>query len=59
MQVSDVLPHLVAMGGVPFPIVRSIVQLLMLALQGLTGANQSLMFVFEAVIHPASPGARR
>ena len=42
VQVSNVLPQLVAMDGVCVPIVRAVMQLLMLALQGLTGANQSL-----------------
>ena len=51
VQVRDVLPQLFAMGGMSFPIVRSVVQFLMVALQILTGADQLLMLVFEAVVH--------
>ena len=51
VQVRDVLPQLFAMGGMSFPIVRSVVQFSMVALQILTGADQSLMLVFEAVVH--------
>ena len=51
MQVRDVLPQLVAMGGMSFPIVRSVVQFSMFALQIFTGADQSLMLVFETVVH--------
>ena len=57
VQLSDVLPQLVAMCSMSFQIVRSAVQLLMLALQVLTGANQSLMLVFESVVHTETPGA--
>ena len=50
LQVSDVLPQPVAMGGMSFQIARSVVQFSMFA-QILTGANQSLMLVVEAVVH--------
>ena len=51
MQASDVLPQLVAMGGVSFPIVRAALQRSMFALQVLTGANQSFMLLFDGVVH--------
>ena len=51
MQVRDVLPQLVAMGGMSFQIVRSVMQFSMFALQVFIGANQLLMLVFEAVVH--------
>ena len=52
MQVRDVLPQLDAMRGMSFPIVRSVVQVSMFALKGFSGADQLLMLVFEALVHP-------
>ena len=51
VQVRDVLPQLVAMGGMSFQIVRSVVQFSMFALQVFKGADQSSMLVFEALVH--------
>ena len=54
MQVRDVLPQLVAMGGMSFQIVRSVMQLSMFALKVFIGAYEPLMLVFEAVVHTFS-----
>ena len=51
MQIRDVLPQLVAMQGMSFQIVWSVVQFLVFALKSFTGADQLLMLVFEVVVH--------
>ena len=51
VQLRDVLPQLVPMGGMSFPIVRSVLQVSMFALEAFTGADQLLMLVFQAVVH--------
>jgi len=54
VQVRDVLPQLVAMGGMSFQIIRSGLQVSMFALEVSTGADQVLMLVFDAVVHTAN-----
>ena len=47
VQVSGMMPQHVAMGGMGFQNAGSVVSFSMFALKLLTGANQSLMVVFE------------
>ena len=54
VQVRDVLPQLVAMGGMSFQIIRSGLQVSMFALEVFTGADQVLMLVFDAVVHTSN-----